>query len=724
MPAAASAQSQAPLVGRRPSDVIREANRKATEGPSTEAFFNAIMTYDYSPGAPLPNLHRAAAADRHPAPARASASSASRRPATTSAGFSRAGARRPAGTEQQHIYIKPTRPDLDTTLAINTDRRSYILELHSYDDTYMAAVAWRYPQDEIAQLETTLVQQQELAQTTTASNVSIDKLNFGYGLVVMSGTPSMVADPGLRRRPQDVRPISRRDARSRGARPVRDLERRRDPARELPGQERHVHRRPPLRRGGAAPRAAEPGNRPHRPHALVAAKEPPMHDDTTKRDLNPPSFGVQASPALPTSPADAATSTASGMTFASKLPADHPGLRLQKAQSRTLKKGPIVTAGAILGVTVGIALIVAFSPRGEHRNEAAPTLTEAPAKNVQIAEAVENAPGNDGDLHAPPRLGPPLGGSRHPAGSGAGQSAAYADGSRGPVGGGAREERAKALHSAILVDLENPVQAEQPSSAMAPPASGGGTSPISGQPVAPALAPPSLSGANADPNLQQHKSDFLSRDGASNANYLSQPLLTPRSPYEVKAGTIVPATLITGLNSDLPGEIIGQVRENVYDTVAGIYLLIPQGSRLIATYDSAVAFGQERLLVCWNRLIRPDGVSIALECMPGVDLAGYAGFSDDVDHHWWRIITGVALGTLLSATAQRSQGDVSGFTPTVPQLWASNVGASLNQAGQQITQRNLAIQPTIKVRPGYTVNVLVTKDIVLVPYSQQQGGTP
>ena len=251
----------------------------------------------------------------------------------------------------------------------------------------------------------------------------------------------------------------------------------------------------------------------------------------------------------------------------------------------------------------------------------------------------------------------------------------------------------------------------------------GGAGPISGQPVAPALAPPSLSGANADPNMQQHKNDFLSRDGASNATYLSQPLLTPRSPYEVKAGTIIPATLITGLNSDLPGQIIGQVRENVYDTVAGNYLLIPQGSRLIATYDSAVAFGQERVLVCWNRLIRPDGVSISLECMPGVDLAGYCGFqrrrqSSLVANHHRRRLRDTPLGD-----GRAQPGDVTGYQPTVPQLWASNAGASLNQAGQQITQRNLAIQPTIKVRPGYTVNVLVTKDIVLVPYSQQQGGT-
>jgi type IV secretion system protein VirB10 len=192
----------------------------------------------------------------------------------------------------------------------------------------------------------------------------------------------------------------------------------------------------------------------------------------------------------------------------------------------------------------------------------------------------------------------------------------------------------------------------------------------------------------------------------------------PRSPYEVKAGTIIPTTLLTGINSDLPGQIVGQVRENVYDTVSGAYLLIPQGSRLIAAYDSAVSFGQERVLVCWNRLIRPDGVSISLECMPGVDLAGSSGFSDEVNHHWWRIVTGVALGTLLSATADRAAGNVSGYSPTVPQLWAANAGGAVNQAATQITQKNLAIQPTITIRPGYSVNVLVSKDIVIQPFVQ------
>ena len=202
------------------------------------------------------------------------------------------GASSAGGVEQQHIYIKPTRPDLDTTLAINTDQRSYILELHSYEDAWMAAVAWRYPQEEIAQLETTLEQQQQLAQATTAPNISIDKLNFNYGLAVMSGRPQwqplQVFDDGHKtyiRFPASMldreapRPLCRR--------------RGRHAARQLQGQERHVHRRPPVRHSRAAPRSAGPGDRPHRSHPL-ARKEINTMDDTTRRDVIPPNFDTGA----------------------------------------------------------------------------------------------------------------------------------------------------------------------------------------------------------------------------------------------------------------------------------------------------------------------------------------------------------------------------------------------------------------------------------------------
>jgi type IV secretory pathway VirB10-like protein len=405
-------------------------------------------------------------------------------------------------------------------------------------------------------------------------------------------------------------------------------------------------------------------------------------------------------------------------TFASKIPADHPGLKLERALPRALRRGPLLVAAGILFAAVGVALVVALSPRdNDHAKANAEPSTESGQKQIQISEAVKNVPGNDAPLRqaqAPvPRLGPPVRGDgrQDPPGGSAGVATASGDGETRRQA--AREERQKALASPILVELENPTATDQGSATSTTPSPNGMPG---ATPAAASAQIPGALGSSADPNMQQRKNDFLSHDGVNSSSYLSELPTAPRSPYEVKAGTVIPTTLITGIDSDLPGQIVGQVRENVYDTVTGNYLVIPQGSRLIATYDSMVGFGQERVLVCWNRLIRPDGMSVGLECMPGVDLSGYAGFADDVDHHWWRILSGVALGTLLSATAQRSQGDVTGFQPTFPQLWASNAAGSINSAGQAITQKNLQIQPTIKIRPGFTVNVLVSKDIIITPF--------
>jgi type IV secretion system protein VirB10 len=402
------------------------------------------------------------------------------------------------------------------------------------------------------------------------------------------------------------------------------------------------------------------------------------------------------------------------MTYASKLPVDHPGLRLERPQARALRRGPVLAIAAVLITVVLVAAAIAFSPRSDQAHAATPALPDAPdAKSVTISETVQNAPGDNADLQPPPpKLGPPLHGAE-PA-----HAQPWTGGSfpRSSIHQTIREERDKAFGSSILVDLDTPQESlGSPAAALASATAAAGA----GVAAPPQPAPLPLGGAGTgDPNMQQHKADFLARDGINASTYLSQPVLLPRSPFEVKAGTIIPATLLTPINSDLPGQIIGQVRENVFDTVSGNYLLIPQGSKLLATYDSSVAYGQERVLFCWNRLIRPDGVSIALECMPGADLAGASGVSDDVNHHWWRIISGVALGTLLSATAERAAGNVTGYQPTVAQSWASNAGGAINQAGQQITQKNLAIQPTVTVRAGYSVNVIVTKDMVFPPYDQ------
>jgi type IV secretion system protein TrbI len=406
-------------------------------------------------------------------------------------------------------------------------------------------------------------------------------------------------------------------------------------------------------------------------------------------------------------------------TFASRLPPDHPGLRLERPQPRALRRGPIIVVAAVIGLTVLIATAIAFTPRGEQAHPGTPTLGDNDqGKNVTISETVQNAPSNNSEVHAaPPKLGPPLHGSDLPAGAPAEHPAPSSPPMFGhtPLRQAIREERVKAFGSSILVDLEGPSDSGLPSTVGNEAAANNTGAAATKGDQTPAGLPVGGAGTG-DPNMQQHKTDFLARDGVNTATYLDQPVVLPKSPFEVKAGTIIPASLLTAINSDLPGQIIGQVRENVYDTVSGNYLLIPQGSKLLATYDSAVSYGQERVLFCWNRLIRPDGVSISLECMPGADLAGASGATDDVNHHWWRIITGVALGTLLSTTADRAAGNVTGYQPTVGQSWAANAGGARNTARQQITQKNLAIQPTVTVRAGYSVNVIVTKDIVFPPY--------
>ncbi|CAB3772161.1 TrbI/VirB10 family protein [Paraburkholderia solisilvae] len=227
-------------------------------------------------------------------------------------------------------------------------------------------------------------------------------------------------------------------------------------------------------------------------------------------------------------------------------------------------------------------------------------------------------------------------------------------------------------------------------------------------------------------NRQDQKEAFMTKGGdaaTSNTGSLQAPAL----PYTVMAGTIIPAALVTGINSDLPGEIIAEVTQPVYDTATGHYLLIPQGSRLIGRYDSQVAFGQQRVLLLWLRLVLPDTSSIALDKLPGIDPAGYAGREDGVDWHWGRILTGAVLSTMLgvgSELAVSNQGSANGNT--VIALRDSSQDTA-NQVGQEITRRDLSIQPTLTVRPGFQVNVMVNKDMVLRPYQPlfvQRGPMP
>jgi type IV secretion system protein VirB10 len=194
-------------------------------------------------------------------------------------------------------------------------------------------------------------------------------------------------------------------------------------------------------------------------------------------------------------------------------------------------------------------------------------------------------------------------------------------------------------------------------------------------------------------------------------------LVRPASPYVVQAGTVIPAALITGIRSDLPGQITAQVTENVFDTPTGRSLLIPQGARLIGVYDSQVAFGQSRVLLVWTRLIMPNGRSIVLERQPGADTGGYAGLEDQVDNHWIELFKAAALSTLLGVGTELGSGSDTGSNNSdIIQALRRGAGDTLNQTGQQVVRRSLNVQPTLTIRPGFPVRVIVNRDLVLEPY--------
>jgi type IV secretion system protein VirB10 len=211
-----------------------------------------------------------------------------------------------------------------------------------------------------------------------------------------------------------------------------------------------------------------------------------------------------------------------------------------------------------------------------------------------------------------------------------------------------------------------------------------------------------------DPDSGRRQTDLLT--GLGQADDLNPHALAPPvSPYTLSAGTVIAASLITGLNSDLPGLVTAQVTEHVFDSVTGRILLIPQGSRLIGSYDSVVAFGQRRALVVWQRILLPDGSSIRIDNVPATDAAGYAGLADKVDRHTWQLLKGVALSTLLGVGTELSFDDESDLVEAVRE----STQESASRAGDQIVRKNLDIQPTITVRPGWPLRVVLHKDLVL-----------
>lgn len=216
---------------------------------------------------------------------------------------------------------------------------------------------------------------------------------------------------------------------------------------------------------------------------------------------------------------------------------------------------------------------------------------------------------------------------------------------------------------------------------------------------------------------QSRKLAFLANSPNSSQTAPNVSLLNPPlSPYELKAGSVIPCTLITGINSDLPGSITCQVRQNVFDTRSGNHLLIPQGTKILGEYDSQIVFGQNRLLAVWQRLLLPNGQSLDLQGMTGVDLAGYAGYADTVDNHWGRLVGSVILSSLFAVAPSVAVGNTNNFNQSIESEVARQLGSNIQQAGDQIVQREMSVQPTIQLRPGLAINVFVQTDLILTPY--------
>lgn len=381
-------------------------------------------------------------------------------------------------------------------------------------------------------------------------------------------------------------------------------------------------------------------------------------------------------------------------------------LRPDRPRVTRLSRKVLVGLGGVSGLAIAAALIYALQARkaGQSTKE---------LYSIENRSTAEGLTGLPRDYTGIPRLGPPLPGDLgRPILSAQNEGRPIPPGGPLPQPGVTPEDqrrlqeieaaRLSKLFAATAIRVASPVTA----------ASG---NPRTGSPLpVPADAPPL--DPNAIQNMQDRKLAFL--NGPVDRRTVSPDrLANPESPYVVQAGTIIPAALLTGIQSDLPGQVTAQVTEHVYDTPTGQFLLIPQGSRLIGQYDSQVSFGQKRVLLVWNRLILPDGTSIVLERQQGVDARGFSGLEDEVDYHWWDLIKAATLSTLLSVSAElgsnRDESDL---------VRALRRGSqdSVNNTGQQLVRRQLNIQPTLTVRQGFPVRVIVNRDLAMAPYVTQE----
>lgn len=388
-------------------------------------------------------------------------------------------------------------------------------------------------------------------------------------------------------------------------------------------------------------------------------------------------------------------------------PADAFRLGGEPPRVMRLSRKALATIGVIASLGIGGSLIYALQPRS---HQAPDNLYDAEGRNW--AEQVTGAPASYGDV---PKLGPPL-----PGDLGRPIVAAQQNGDNVPV----PPFGAPPIPNSPPVDPRI-AAAEQARERLAQEQTSAQTSKLflggaatgrdNGSSTSLAMATPAGTASlditpQAPPTASSNRRAFL--DGSRNRPVeSSKRIIRPASPYIVQAGSIIPAALITGIRSDLPGQITAQVTQNVYDSATGRILLIPQGARLIGEYDSEVASGQSRILLAWDRLILPGGRSIQLDRLPGADAAGMAGLQDRTNYHWGHMLKAALISTLLGAGTEFVSGDDSDLARAL----RYGTHDSVSQTGRQVVQRHLNVPPTLTIRPGFALRIIVTCDIVLEP---------
>jgi type IV secretory pathway VirB10-like protein len=362
-------------------------------------------------------------------------------------------------------------------------------------------------------------------------------------------------------------------------------------------------------------------------------------------------------------------------------------LRATRAPVTRLSRKALIGLGASAALVISAALF--FALKAEDRPPGSELYSTG---NRNTPDGLASLPKDyDGLAKPAPRLGPPLpgdlGGPIVAAGAPAPGMLVSPDPEKQRLAQEVDAARTSRLFATTTIAVRGPVSAPSQTSAGPPP-------------------------VPADVDTADHKAAFL--NGPTDHRTLSPERVRPvASPYTVQAGSMIPAALLTGLRSDLPGDVTAQVTESVYDSPTGKILLIPQGARLIGQYDAQIAFGQSRALLVWNRLIMPNGASIVLERQPATDPQGYAGLEDEVDNHWGILFKAAMLSTLLSVG---SEAGTSNNENSLVQAIRQGGSQSFSQIGEQVVGRSLGIPPTITIRPGFPVRVLVNRDLVLTPY--------